>query len=117
MHTNKLTSLVTDTLEDSKATDITVLDVTAMTDITDVMVIATGQSVRQVKALIAQVCKQVKISGCQVLGVEGEDIGEWALIDLGDIIVHIMIGETRAIYNLEKLWRVPGNSKQGLAID
>lgn len=106
MKAEQLKLLVIDALEDVKAENITVLDVTTMTDVTDVMIIATGKSTRQVKALANEVSVQAKAADIQPLGVEGEDVGEWALVDLGDVIVHIMTPQTRALYNLEKLWSV-----------
>ncbi|MCB2428296.1 ribosome silencing factor [Methylophaga pinxianii] len=106
MKAEQLKLLVIDALEDIKAEDITVLDVTGMTDVTDVMIIATGKSTRQVKALANEVSSQAKAAGVQPLGMEGEDVGEWALVDLGDVIAHIMTPQTRATYNLEKLWSV-----------
>lgn len=107
MQANELKLLVIDALEDIKAEDIQVLDVTEMTDVTDFMIIATGKSSRQVKALANEVTTQAKKAGIQPLGMEGEDIGEWALVDLGDVIAHIMTPQTRLTYNLEKLWSVP----------
>ncbi|HBX59530.1 MAG TPA: ribosome silencing factor, partial [Methylophaga sp.] len=80
MKAEQLKLLVIDALEDIKAEDITVLDVTGMTDVTDVMIIATGKSNRQVKALANEVSSQAKAAGVQPLGMEGEDIGEWALM-------------------------------------
>lgn len=106
MQAEQLKLLVIDALEDIKAEDITILDVTDMTDVTDYMIIATGKSSRQVKALANEVVVQAKAAGVMPLGVEGEDVGEWALVDLGDVITHIMTAPTRATYNLEKLWRV-----------
>lgn len=107
MQAKELQLLVIDALEDIKAEDIQILDVTAMTDFTDFMILASGKSTRQVKALANEVSSQAKAAGIQPLGVEGEDIGEWALVDLGDVIVHIMTPQTRETYNLEKLWSVP----------
>jgi len=112
MQANELKLLVIDALEDIKAEDIQILDVTNMTDFTDFMIIATGKSSRQVKALASEVAKQAKAAGQQPLGVEGEDVGEWALVDLGDVIVHIMTPQTRSTYNLEKLWQVPEDTEQ-----
>ncbi len=112
MQANELKLLVIDALEDIKAEDIQVLDVTAMTDVTDFMIIATGKSTRQVKALANEVVVQAKAAGVQPLGAEGEDVGEWALVDLGDVIAHIMTPQTRATYNLEKLWSVPDTTEQ-----
>lgn len=110
MQAKELKLLVVDALEDIKAEDIQILDVTAMTDFTDFMIIATGKSTRQVKALANEVSVQAKAAGAVLLGMEGEDVGEWALVDLGDVIVHIMTPETRATYTLEKLWSVPAKT-------
>jgi len=107
MQANELKLLVIDALEDIKAENIQILDVTTMTDFTDFMIVATGKSTRQVKALANEVWVQAKAAGVTPFGMEGEDIGEWALVDLGDVIVHVMTPETRATYTLEKLWSVP----------
>jgi ribosome-associated protein len=110
MQAKELKLLVVDALEDIKAEDIQILDVTAMTDFTDFMIIATGKSTRQVKALANAVNVQAKAAGVIPLGMEGEDVGEWALVDLGDVIVHVMTPEIRATYTLEKLWSVPAKT-------
>jgi len=115
MKAEQLKLLVIDALEDIKAENIEVLDVTEMTDVTDIMIIATGNSSRQVKALANEIVMQAKAAGIQPLGVEGETVGEWALVDLGDVIAHIMTPQTRLTYNLEKLWSVPERSEQASA--
>ena len=115
MQAEQLKLLVIDALEDIKAEDIQVLDVSSMTDFTDIMIIATGKSSRQVKALTNEVVTQAKAAGVQPLGVEGEDIGEWALVDLGDVITHIMTPQIRMTYNLEKLWSVPDTTDKASA--
>ena len=112
MQAEDLKLLVIDALEDIKAENIQVLDVRTMTDFTDYMIIATGKSTRQVKALANEVVIQAKKAGNQPLGVEGEDVGEWALVDLGDVIAHVMTPQTRATYNLEKVWSVPETPEQ-----
>ena len=104
MNTDALTQLVISALEDVKGQDITVLDVREQTDITDTMVVATGQSARQVKALAANVVEQAKSAGQQPLGIEGEDEGDWVLVDLADVLVHVMLQEVRDLYDLESLW-------------
>ena len=104
MEIEALKKLVIDALEDVKGGDIRTLDVQDKTSITDVMVIATGNSNRQVKALVNSVIDKSKQAGVDVLGVEGAEAGEWALVDLGDIVVHIMQPSIRDFYNLEKLW-------------
>lgn len=93
-------------LEDLKAQDVQVLDVHGMTSITDIMIIASGTSDRHIKALADNVVEAAKKHGLQPLGVEGETSREWVLVDLGDVIVHVMHPQTRAFYNLEKLWTV-----------
>ena len=102
--TRALTHLVTDALEDRKAQRITVLDVHDLTDVTDVMVIASGRSTRQVKAAAEHVIERSKAAGCRPLGVEGLRDGEWVLVDLSDLVLHLMTPETRETYQLEKLW-------------
>ena len=117
MQAKELKLLVIDALEDIKAEQIEVLDVTGMTDVTDFMIIATGKSTRQVKALANEVSKQAKAADVQPLGMEGEDVGEWALVDQGDVIVHIMTPQTRSTYNLEKLWQVPEDTDQQASVE
>lgn len=104
MNSEQLKNLVIDALEDIKASDIRVLDVQGKSSITDVMVVASGNSARQVKALSNSVVVKSKEAGVTPLGIEGEVQGEWALVDLGDVVVHIMQPSIRDFYNLEKLW-------------
>ncbi len=99
-----LLELVTMSLDKGKAQDVRVLDVRGMTSITDYMVVASGRSARQVKALKDLVLEAARKENVRPLGVEGESIGEWVLIDFGDVIVHTMHPETRDFYQLEKLW-------------
>lgn len=91
-------------LEDLKASDIRVIDVSKLTALFTTIVIASADSTRQTKALAGHVQEKIKASGGAVYGVEGEQTGEWMLVDLGDIIVHIMQPAIRSYYNLEGLW-------------
>jgi ribosome-associated protein len=91
-------------LEDIKARNITVLDVRKLTSFCDTMIIATAESSRQVKALAQHVRDELKAGGAHIIGVEGEETGEWVLVDAGELVVHIMQPATRTYYNLEELW-------------
>ncbi len=102
--TDELVNLVVDALENIKGIDIRILDVRDKTSVTDVMVIATGNTARQVRALANEVSVKCKEAGVTPLGSEGEQQGEWALVDIGDVVVHIMQPSIRDFYNLEKLW-------------
>ncbi|HHH35238.1 MAG TPA: ribosome silencing factor [Gammaproteobacteria bacterium] len=113
MNAEQLQSVVTEALEDLKAVDIVVLDVRGMTTVTDYMVIASGTSDRHVKALLNNVVEKVKSRGVRPLGVEGERDAQWGLVDLGDVVVHIMLPQVRDFYQLEKLWRVGEASSDG----
>jgi ribosome-associated protein len=104
MKLEQLVDLVVEALEDVKAVDIRVVDVRGKTAITDVMVIASGNSDRHVKALADNVVIKAKEAGVQPLGVEGQDSRDWMLVDLNDVVVHVMLPGVRDFYNLEKLW-------------
>jgi ribosome-associated protein len=95
---------VIDALEDIKGYDITVMDVRKLTSMASYMIVANASSTRQTKAMANNVREKLKELGVDVRGTEGEREGEWVLVDLGDIIVHIMLPATRAYYNLEQLW-------------
>lgn len=95
---------VVDALEDIKAFDITVMDVRKLTSLTNYMIVASGNSSRQCKAIADNVREKLKEKGFDIRGTEGEKDGEWVLVDLDDIVVHIMIPTSRAYYNLEQLW-------------
>ena len=101
-----LQEIVVDALEDLKAQDIKVLDVRGVASFTDLMVVASGSSTRQVKALADKVVEKCLTAGIRPLGVEGQQEAEWVLVDLADIVVHVMLPQTRDFYNLEKLWSV-----------
>lgn len=104
MHIDTLKKLALDALEELKARDITQLDVAKLTDVTDLMIIASGTSTRHVSALAQNLVEKAKVEGMQPRGVEGGTNADWVLVDLGDIIVHIMLPEARALYDLERLW-------------
>ncbi len=104
---NKLTRLITDTMEDLKAQDVQTFDVHTLTTMTDYMIIASGGSDRQVKAIADKVIEAARARKIRPLGVEGRQQSEWILIDFGDVIAHVMHPDTRDYYQLEKLWSVP----------
>jgi ribosome-associated protein len=108
MNLEKLIDLVVEALEDVKAVDVRVVDVRGKTAITDIMVIASGTSDRHVKALADNVVIKAKEAGVQPLGVEGQDSRDWVLVDLNDVVVHVMMPQVRDFYNLEKLWMQEG---------
>jgi len=104
MNSNKLVEITVDALEEIKACDIKVLNVTQLTSMFEYIVIASANSSRQTKALANNVQEKVKGVGGSILSLEGEQTGEWLLVDLGDVVVHIMQPEVREYYNLEALW-------------
>ena len=104
LDSNELRELALDAIGELKGQDIVELDVKNLTDVTDYLIIASGRSARQVKALAENVVVKAKAAGATPLGIEGLDRGEWVLVDLVDIVVHVMQPDTRAYYELEKLW-------------
>jgi ribosome-associated protein len=107
MDIRKLQKIAVTALEDIKGKDIEVLNTIKLTPLFERVIIATGDSNRQVKALARNVRDAVKEAGGEVIGMEGEENGEWVLVDLGDIVVHVMQPLVRAHYNLEELWKTP----------
>ncbi|BCU07075.1 ribosome silencing factor [Allochromatium tepidum] len=107
MQLDQLKQLVLDTLDDMKARDIQVLDVRGKTAVTDFMIIASGTSDRHVKAIAETVAFRAKDAGETPLGTEGLAEGEWALVDLNGVVVHVMLPKVREFYNLERLWSAP----------
>ncbi|NCA70381.1 MAG: ribosome silencing factor [Sphingobacteriia bacterium] len=107
MQLDALRQLVIDTLDDMKARDIEVMDVRGKTAITDYMIVASGTSDRHVKAIAETVAYRAKESGESPLGLEGVNEGEWALVDLNGVVVHVMLPKVRDFYNLERLWSAP----------
>ncbi len=112
----KLTALVVEALEDLKALDIRIINVEGKSSVTDVMIIATGKSTTHVKAIADSVIIKAKHAGHQPLGTEGEKSLEWMLVDLNDVVVHVMLQEIRDFYNLEKLWETPAENGDSAAV-
>jgi len=105
MDVRKLQKIAVAALEDIKARDIEVINTTKLTSLFDRIVIASADSTRQVKALARNVREKVELAGGEVIGIEGEETGEWVLVDLGSIVVHVMQPAVRSYYNLEELWQ------------
>lgn len=104
MEANKLAEIAVSALEDIKARDIVVIDVSPLTSLFDRMIVASADSTRQTKALAISVQEKVKAAGGTISGLEGAQSGEWILVDCGDVVVHIMQPAVRQYYNLEELW-------------
>lgn len=104
MNSKQLCDLAVEALEDIKGIDIKILDVVDKSSVTDIMIFASGSTSRQVKALANNVAVKAKEAGSPALGLEGDDTNEWVLVDLGDVVVHVMQPSIREFYNLEKLW-------------
>lgn len=105
MQTDELKTVILNALDDLKAKDVTVIDVSERTSVTDAMIIASGTSNRHVKSLADNVVTEVKQHGVRPLGTEGEGSSDWILVDLGEIVVHVMLPATREFYDLERFWR------------
>ncbi len=100
----RLKKLIVEALDDAKGLNIAVLDVRSVCDFTDYMLIATGTSTRHVQSMVERVTEHLRAHGIRPLGSEGEAVGDWVLLDFGDVVVHLMRPEARAFYDLEKLW-------------
>ncbi len=107
MEADTLKQLIVDALDDLKAVNTVTLDVTGLTDVMDYLVISSGTSNRHVKSLASNVSMEAKKQGMRPMGVEGDDAGEWVLVDFGDVVVHVMLPATRDLYDLERLWTNP----------
>jgi ribosome-associated protein len=117
MHPDSIRDAAIDALEDIKAKDIVVMDVRKMTALFDYVVVASAESTRQARALVSHLQEKLKAQGANVYGVEGEGAGEWVLVDLGDVIVHVMQPAVRAYYNLEQLWGGKGPVHHGRPLE
>jgi len=106
VQSKKLASLAKAALDDVKARDVRVIDVRKLTTVADYMIIATGTSDRHVRSIADRVAERATQAGCKPLGLEGEEAGEWVLVDLQDVIVHVMLGKVRDLYKLENLWEM-----------
>lgn len=106
MNTDQLSRLIIDILNEHKGFDITEIDIRSLTHMANCMIICSGTSKRHLHALADKIVSQMKDRKIKPLGVEGNTDAEWVLVDMGDIIVHLMLTETRAFYDLEKLWYV-----------
>ncbi|WIM04656.1 MAG: ribosome silencing factor [Candidatus Nitricoxidivorans perseverans] len=115
MQTAKLQKIAVAALEDIKAHDIEVINTTKLTSLFDRIVIASADSTRQVKALARNVQEKIREAGGEVIGVEGEEAGEWVLVDLGSVVVHVMQPAVRGYYNLEDLWKLTPAAKKKAA--
>ena len=104
MQVTELKDFIVEQLEEIKAKEITILDISEKSTIADFMIICSGTSTRHVKSIAIQLVKELKEKSLQPLGVEGDDVGEWVLVDSGDVITHVMQPTTRDYYQLEKLW-------------
>jgi ribosome-associated protein len=112
---HSLKTVVVDALADMKALEIKVLDVRGLTDIADYMVIASGTSDRHVRAVAQRVVERTKEAGFRPHGVEGQQDGDWVLIDLSEMIVHVMLPRVREFYGLEKLWEITATKRAARA--
>jgi len=113
MQSNELKDLVLEALEDIKGEDIVCLDVTGQTDVADYMIVASGKTNRQVKALANNVAEKAREAGIRPLGVEGLETSEWVLLDLTDVLLHVMLPKAREFYDLERLWSMRPDQHEG----
>ncbi len=104
MQTETMRQEIVLALADAKGQDVKVLDVRGVTDFTDYMIIVSGTSSRHVQTLAERVCERMRTHGIKPAGREGEAVGDWVLVDFGDVVVHVMRQQVRDFYNLEKLW-------------
>lgn len=112
MQSTDLKEILVNVLDENKGLDIKAIDVTTLTNLADYFIISSATSNRHAKALADKVVETAKGHGVRPLGVEGEDTSEWILIDLADIVVHVMLQETREFYSLEKLWQATEETRK-----
>ncbi len=105
MHIEALTAFVIEKIEDMKGRDITTLAIAEKSDFADFMIVASGNSSRHVKSIAQTIATECRAQGVVPRGIEGNDVGEWALLDLGDVVVHIMTDDSRDKYQIEQLWQ------------
>jgi ribosome-associated protein len=111
---DQLRELVLTALEDFKAVDIQTIDVSELNPLTELFVIASGSSRRHLKSMSENLIIRAKAAGCPPLGVEGQRQSDWVLVDLNDVIVHLMLPQARAFYNLEKLWQASTDQRDSV---
>lgn len=111
---DQLRELVLTALEDFKAIDIQTIDVSEQNPLTELFVIASGSSSRHLKSMAENLIIKAKAAGCPPLGVEGQRQSDWVLVDLNDVIVHLMLPQARAFYNLEKLWEASSDQRDSM---
>lgn len=106
MHQSEILDKIKDLLADKKAVDVVVINVHDMTSVTDDMVVVSGSSAVQLRAMASYLSSELKKAGVEILGIEGEQNGEWVLLDCGSVLIHFMLPLVRQYYELEKLWSV-----------
>jgi ribosome-associated protein len=104
LNSEQLLDFALDKVDDMKARDIVKLDVKDISSVTDYLIVCSGNSKRHVQSIADHVAKESRHAGEEPIGQEGQDVGEWVLVDLGDVVVHVMQDQTRSLYDLEKLW-------------
>jgi ribosome-associated protein len=104
VQTSELVSFIQDKIDDLKGRDIVTLDVRGKSSVTEFMIVCSGTSNRHTKSIADYVAAEVKKAGIPTLGIEGQSTGEWVLLDLDDVVVHVMLEDSRNFYQLEKLW-------------
>ena len=107
----QLIALIEGALEDMKAKDMVTIDVRGRSTVTDYMVVASGTSKRHVASVAQEVLDKLKAQGVLPIGVEGQDVGEWVLVDVGSVIVHVMMPDARDFYDIERLWSVASENR------